>query len=525
MNEVDDLDSAKKAVSKMMLKVIHHENECDHYFFNHLNVIMKCVDSELSHLTLFAFIHEWCDLGNFSTTRILVDHFPEILPKNSSRSILDGFLPILRDIIARCGLAILPELLNFLDAYKEICGKKFIRKSVFPYLECLMNSELHDVAACTLVFFTHLISEIGQENAEKLIQIANKLIESKYPCTRLRVVFCFSRLVKYINDEEKKKEFFDRIIIGSLRDTNIRIRARAIKIAAKHHEMISDMSIFIALSNDQSWKIKFCLLSNMKHFLKASPEFEKILLFFARNNTPPLELRGAAFYQINKLFKKLNQTNEILRCVDLAIKSKDEPLIISALPLIPKLIKKDSTIINSLSSLVARFKDTRKEAIQLSILRNAIPFIDLKENEKIIAIRWMKGGLDSLDWRNNDAALDAIEAIIESSHVDILNEEIFDKVFQKISDNSFSIRNRASMLILTYIIKFGWDYTKEKIMPMLRDLINNCTFGIHHSLVRLYVGMKCISPPPDIEDEVNEFLAKMGQDKVYIPTLITQNQE
>ncbi|OHS97826.1 hypothetical protein TRFO_09255 [Tritrichomonas foetus] len=514
MNEDDSLNDDIHLIENLLKNVISRKPEANRQFFSNLPVIIKeAVKNEKTHLCLIAFILEWCDLGDLVSTKTLVDHFPDLIYRNSSKNVFLGFLPLLREVITKCGQAILPELLNFTDYYKEICVPKFIKKKTFPFLANYIDSDMFDIAACLFSFFSRLVPEIGDSNISKLISESEKHIASNFVTMRLSIVDSFQYLVKYSPDPH---DFFSKIILSSLSDKCAYLRTHAIIAASKHIELIKDPTPFLELANDSSWKVRFCLVTNIKVFLKAFPEFENMLFTFARNKDYSYEMRESAFYQIDRLFKRLTNLNEALRCVETALHQKDEALVLSALPLIPKIRSKDPSIISSISSLISRFKTSKRENVQLSILKNVVPFIKLTENEKIIVVRWIKSGLESQDWRNVDSALEAVHCILDSENSSILNDDIFQKVLSRLTDNSFNIRNRTSIVLITYITKMGWDFAKEKIMPIVKKVIDDSTLDIFQTTIRFYYGINEQSPPRDIQKEVEDILHKVDKDKVYL---------
>ncbi|KAK8886017.1 hypothetical protein M9Y10_041476 [Tritrichomonas musculus] len=503
--------------NQMIHDILSKVPEANRRFYNNLPKISdKIENDEKLQLDLIEFIMMWCDFGDLLAVKTLINNFIFILSSHPSKNAMLSFLPLFREIITKCGSSILSELIKFTSKYKEICGGKFIKKKVFPFISAFIDSDENDVGSCSFSFLTHLIPEIGQENIQKLISISYKLNKLNIPNSRLASIDSFPILVQYFNDDKKK--YFNDIISQSLNDAHYLIQTHSIKVASNHIDLITDSKIIMDLSSNPSWKVKLSLLEHIGVFIKAFKEFENVLFQFARNKDEMPILREMAFYEIDLNFENITNINEIFCCVDVALRQKDENMVIAGLKLIPKIYMKNKEITQSLQSLLSRFRTTKKENVQLYLLKYALPYTQVSQNEKEMGKRWLLAGFDSDDWAINDIAIDVIDYLLncQINLDDFLTDDIFEKVTQMLNNSALNVRNRAAIVYVSYAKNRGWDFTRQKIMPNIRNIANNCSIPIFQSIIRVYIGLKALGPPQDLKKEITSVISKAKEKKEFI---------
>lgn len=505
--------------SQMILDIVAKKPEAKRRFFNNLSKISdNSEDNEKLRLDIIDFITIWCDFGDIVIVKALVNNFCNILSQHPSKNVLLSFLTLLREVITKCGNSILPELLSFSKIYKEICEAKFIRKKVFPFISAFIDSDGNDVSSCCFSFLVSLIPEIGEESIQKLISISHIISKSKNTNSRLAAVHSFPILLQYATEDKDK--YFDDIILESLHDACYLVQTHSVRIAAAHVDLIKDISPLLAISNDPSWKVKYSLIENIGVFIKSFKEFENVLFYFARSKDIMVSLRESAFYQMGVHFDIISNTNEIYCCVDVALRQKEDNLIIAGLLLIPKIYNKNKDLVQQFQSLLTRFRSIKKESVQFCLIKCALPYVSTSQNEKDMAKRWLLAGFDSDDWSVNDAALESTDCLLncENKLENFITDDIFEKVVKMLTHMAFNVRNRAAIVCISFVKNRGWDFAKEKLMPVIRSIVDNCSITILQTIVRVYIGLKVIGPPRELKKEINSVITKAKNKKelVYI---------
>lgn len=518
----------EEELSQMIIDIISVAPEANRNFYNSLSKITNKIENdEKLQLDTIEFIMMWCDFGDLLTVKALINNFCYILTPHPSKSGSLAFLPLLREVITKCGNSVLSELLLFSKKYKEICDSKFILKKVFPFISAFIDSDENDTASCSFSFLVSLIPEIGEENIQKLITISYKISKSKNTNARLAVVHAFSTLIQYKVDDKKK--YFEDIVSQSLLDTCYLVQTHSIRVAAAHVDLINNIDTLLAISNDSSWKVKYSLIENIGVFIKSFKEFENVLFHFARNKDAMISLRESAFHQIGVYFDNITNINEIYCCVDVALRQKEDSLIIAGLLIIPKIYQKNKELIQKFQSLLTRFRTLKKENVQFSLLKYALPYISSSQNEKDMAKRWLLAGLNSDDWDINDSALETTDSLLncDNNLENFISDDIFEKVTQMLMHTAFNVRNRAAIVYVSFVKDRGWDFAKEKVMPRIRDIVNSCTIPIMQTTIRIYIGLKAIDPPRDLRKEINSVISKAKDQKdfIYIVPLIDSKKK
>ena len=171
----------------------------------------------------------------------------------------------------------------------------------------------------------------------------------------------------------------------------------------------------------------------------------------------------------------------------------------------------------------------KKENVQFSLLKYALPYISSSQNEKDMAKRWLLAGLNSDDWDINDSALETTDSLLncDNNLENFISDDIFEKVTQMLMHTAFNVRNRAAIVYVSFVKDRGWDFAKEKVMPRIRDIVNSCTIPIMQTTIRIYIGLKAIDPPRDLRKEINSVISKAKDQKdfIYIVPLIDSKKK
>ena len=203
-------------LSQMILDIISLMPDANRRFYMNLpKMSSKFIRNEKLQSDIIEFIMIWCDFGDILTVKTLLNNICSIFPERPSDNVLFIFMPIFNELVTKCGTALFPELLNFIDTFKLICGESFIQTKLFPFLSSMLDLDKSDIQSCSFSLLSHLIPEIGVDNIQRLITISEKFINSKFPVLQLSVVDSFPVLIKYSND---KIEYFNKIIIKSMKD-------------------------------------------------------------------------------------------------------------------------------------------------------------------------------------------------------------------------------------------------------------------------------------------------------------------
>lgn len=497
-------EDVEAKIGELIYAISYHRPDATRNFFYNLPLVISKHNSERELIDLITFIHGWCDLGDPLCIKTLAQYLPLLFPENASIDLILAFLPLIEEFIMKDGTYSINDLLPFVPHFACNMDNKMLNSFVIESLIAFVDQQESDIKAAGIYFFSELIEFMTQANTLKIIQLLLTYTATKFSILKLALIDTYPKFSKH---SDKPDELFNILVSNYLTDKNFIVKSHAIRMSANYISYFQSVQPLLDIAQSTSWQIQLAFLDSVDHFIKLSPDIESKLLQMGKSSE--VCIRVEATKQIANVFEELSDKETVFKIVESDLRHKNKEIILCAFQLVSKILTKYPEQIPRFHEYIQVLKTTKSSPVMLATLQHLVPYCQVNEKDAETIKKWIGILLKKIKWRYVCAILDILAAYLENESLSELSVGYIDEYITKLTHPILTVRLHCCMDLVTFSLKLGWDFVKEKILPHTCSVNDQNKKQIQRSLARFYYGLRAIHPPEDVSLLIEQEIAKM----------------
>lgn len=508
--EIDEGDSILCMIDEF--KAEDHNTRL--HAINSLHLIAEAIGEERTRNELIPYMNELLEDENEEVLLSLASKLSELSKYIGDIVHLPCLLPSLNVLCISEETIVQEKALNSLNNIALQMPLKALEENYIPMIESLAANSWCSarIAACSL--FQIILHKVNSNKQDELIDLFIRLGADQMPTVRKAAAMNIGVIFKDLYSEKLVK-----LLWALINDEADSVRQMALQsIVGVVKDPDSLLEVIKTHAKDKSWRVRYTLVENLDKITESIeslfPVKSEILELL---KDPEIEVRCITLSTLSFIVKKLPNNiicEEIIPCFENLCKDISQHVRLSLMKAICEVSSQidSKTSIQKLLPIINQLIRDENFEVRMSFAENMNFFNSAIGAKKVLtfSIPLMMQMMNDGQWRLRLKVLESLPQVAELLGVQQFTEQISAPMMKWVEDPVYAVREIALDSIMKIGLKFGSDWTKLHIVPLIEMLVITPVFNKRMTALRAVNKLSSL-----LEYQAcSEFLIVLASDKV-----------